>query len=194
MNLGSQEDHKLVALYRSGNEQAFEVLIRRHQKRIFLQIYSKVQDTDVADDLFQETFIKIIRSLRKSNYEEKGKFLPWAIRVANNTTLDHFRRESRKKEFRPQGEFTVFDTYGEADRPFEAALIESQINEDLHKLITFLPGEQRKVLELRVFCNYSFKEIAEETGVSINTALGRMRYAVTNMQKLMVKHNISLES
>lgn len=194
MNLGSQEDHKLVALYRSGNEQAFEVLIRRHQKRIFLQIYSKVQDTDVADDLFQETFIKIIRSLRKSNYEEKGKFLPWAIRVANNTTLDHFRRESRKKEFRPQGEFTVFDTYGEADRPFEAALIESQINEDLHKLITYLPGEQRKVLELRVFCNYSFKEIAEETGVSINTALGRMRYAVTNIQKLMVKHNISLES
>ena len=193
MKLSKLEDHDLVAQYRDGNEQAFEVLIRRHQKRIFLQIYSKVQDSEIADDLFQETFIKIIRSLRKSNYEEKGKFLPWAIRVANNTTLDFFRRESRKKEFRPNGEFTVFDTYGESDRPFEQELIESQINEDLHKLITYLPEEQRQVLELRVFCNYSFNEIAEETNVSINTALGRMRYAVGNIQKLMVKHNISLE-
>ncbi len=193
MKLSKLEDHDLVAQYRDGNEQAFEVLIRRHQKRIFLQIYSKVQDSEIADDLFQETFIKIIRSLRKSNYEEKGKFLPWAIRVANNTTLDFFRRESRKKEFRPNGEFTVFDTFGESDRPFEQELIESQINEDLHKLITYLPEEQRQVLELRVFCNYSFKEIAEETNVSINTALGRMRYAVGNIQKLMVKHNISLE-
>ena len=193
MKLSKLEDHDLVAQYRGGNEQAFEVLIRRHQKRIFLQIYSKVQDSEIADDLFQETFIKIIRSLRKSNYEEKGKFLPWAIRVANNTTLDFFRRESRKKEFRPNGEFTVFDTYGESDQPFEQELIESQINEDLHKLITYLPEEQRQVLELRIFCNYSFKEIAEETNVSINTALGRMRYAVGNIQKLMVKHNISLE-
>lgn len=193
MRLGKLEDHELVAQYRSGNEQAFEVLIRRHQKRIFLQIYSKVQDADVADDLFQETFIKIIRSLRKDNYEEKGKFLPWAIRVANNTTLDHFRRESRKKEFRPSGEFTVFDTYGEVDQSYEQEVIEAQINEDLYKLIKFLPEDQRKVLELRIFCNYSFKEIAEETDVSINTALGRMRYAVSNMQKLMVKHNISLE-
>ena len=193
MKLSKLEDHDLVAQYRDGNEQAFEVLIRRHQKRIFLQIYSKVQDSEIADDLFQETFIKIIRSLRKSNYEEKGKFLPWAIRVANNTTLDFFRRESRKKEFRPNGEFTVFDTFGESDQPFEQELIESQINEDLHKLITHLPEEQRQVLELRVFCNYSFKEIAEETNVSINTALGRMRYAVGNIQKLMVKHNISLE-
>ncbi len=193
MKLSKLEDHDLVAQYRDGNEQAFEVLIRRHQKRIFLQIYSKVQDSEIADDLFQETFIKIVRSLRKSNYEEKGKFLPWAIRVANNTTLDFFRRESRKKEFRPNGEFTVFDTFGESDRPFEQELIESQINEDLHKLITYLPEEQRQVLELRVFCNYSFKEIAEETNVSINTALGRMRYAVGNIQKLMVKHNISLE-
>ena len=131
--------------------------------------------------------------MRKSNYEEKGKFLPWAIRVANNTTLDFFRRESRKKEFRPNGEFTVFDTFGESDQSFEQELIESQINEDLHKLITYLPEEQRQVLELRIFCNYSFKEIAEETNVSINTALGRMRYAVGNIQKLMVKHNISLE-
>ena len=193
MKLSKLEDHDLVAQYRDGNEQAFEVLIRRHQKRIFLQIYSKVQDSEIADDLFQETFIKIIRSLRKSNYEEKGKFLPWAIRVANNTTLDFFRRESRKKEFRPNGEFTVFDTYGESDQPFEQELIESQINEDLQKLITYLPEEQRQVLELRIFCNYSFKEIAEETNVSINTALGRMRYAVGNIQKLMVKHNISLE-
>ncbi len=193
MKLRKLEDHDLVAQYRNGNEQAFEVLIRRHQKRVFLQIYSKVQDSEIADDLFQETFIKIIRSLRKSNYEEKGKFLPWAIRVANNTTLDFFRRESRKKEFRPNGEFTVFDTYGESDQPFEQEMIESQINEDIHKLITYLPEEQRQVLELRIFCNYSFKEIAEETDVSINTALGRMRYAVGNIQKLMVKHNISLE-
>nr|MBT4215407.1 sigma-70 family RNA polymerase sigma factor [Bacteroidota bacterium] len=115
MNIGKLADHELVACYRNGQEIALEVLIRRHKKRIFLQIYSKVQDREIADDLFQETFIKIIRSLRKSNYEEKGKFLPWALRVANNTTLDHFRRESRKKEVRTSGEYTVFDTYGESD-------------------------------------------------------------------------------
>src|SRR6056300_919234 len=193
MKLGKLEDHDLVAQYRSGNEQAFEVLIRRHQKRIFLQIYSKVQDAEVADDLFQETFIKIIRSLRKSSYQEKGKFLPWAIRVANNTTLDHFRREARKKEFRPAGDFTVFDSYGATDASYEEELIQFQITEDLNKLVDFLPEEQKKVLQLRMFCNYSFKEIAEETGVSINTALGRMRYAVTNIQKLMLEHNISLD-
>jgi RNA polymerase sigma-70 factor (ECF subfamily) len=190
--LNQSEDHVLVELYRSGNERALEVLIRRHQKRIFLQIYSKVQDQDVADDLFQETFIKIIKSLRKSNYEEKGKFLPWALRIANNTTLDYFRRETRKKEVRSTGEYTVFDTYGESDRPIEANWIEAQINEDLRKLIDYLPEEQRKVLHLRMFCEYSFKDIAEETGVSINTALGRMRYAISNIQKLMAQHNISL--
>ena len=193
MMLSHREDHVLVELYRSGNERALEVLIRRHQKRIFLQIYSKVQDRDVADDLFQETFIKIIKSLRRSNYEEKGKFLPWALRIANNTTLDYFRRETRKKEVRSTGDYTVFDTYGEVDRPIESNLIEAQINDDLRKLIDFLPEEQRKVLHLRMFCEYSFKDIAEETGVSINTALGRMRYAISNMQKLMVEHNISLE-
>ena len=108
--LNQNEDHVLVELYRSGNERALEVLIRRHQKRIFLQIYSKVQNQDVADDLFQETFIKVIKSLRKSNYVEEGKFLPWALRIANNTTLDYFRRETRKKEVRSTGEYTVFDT------------------------------------------------------------------------------------
>ena len=193
MMLNQSEDHVLVELYRSGNERALEMLIRRHQQRIFLQIYSKVQNQDVADDLFQETFIKIIKSLRKSNYEEKGKFLPWALRIANNTTLDFFRRETRKKEVRCTGEYTVFDTYGESDRPLEANWIEVQINEDLRKLIDFLPEEQRKVLHLRIFCEYSFKDIAEETGVSINTALGRMRYAISNIQKLMAQHNISLE-
>jgi RNA polymerase sigma-70 factor (ECF subfamily) len=193
MLLNQSEDHVLVELYRSGNERAIEVLIRRHQKRIFLQIYSKVQDQDVADDLFQETFIKIIKSLRRSNYEEKGKFLPWAMRVANNTALDYFRREVRKKEVRSTGEYTVFDTYGESDRPIEADWIEAQIGEDLKKLIAYLPEEQRQVVELRMFCAYSFKEIAEETGVSINTALGRMRYAIGNIQKLMLQHNISLE-
>jgi len=193
MLLNQSEDHVLVELSRSGNERAIEVLIRRHQKRIFLQIYSKVQDQDVADDLFQETFIKIIKSLRRSNYEEKGKFLPWAMRVANNTALDYFRREVRKKEVRSTGEYTVFDTYGESDRPIEADWIEAQIGEDLKKLIGYLPEEQRQVVELRMFCAYSFKEIAEETGVSINTALGRMRYAIGNIQKLMLQHNISLE-
>src|SRR6056300_1261400 len=146
MMLSQKEDHVLVELYRSGNERALEVLIRRHQKRIFLQIFSKVQDRDVADDLFQETFIKIIKSLRRSNYEEKGKFLPWAMRVANNTALDYFRREVRKKEVRSTGEYTVFDTYGESDRSIEANWIESQINDDLRKLIEYLPEEQRKVL------------------------------------------------
>lgn len=193
MSLDTRPDQDLVALYRSGNEQALEVLIRRHQKRLFVHIYSKVQDAELADDLFQESFIKIIRSLRKANYKEEGKFLPWALRVAGNTVLDHFRREARSKEVRPEGEFTVFDTYGERDISIEEQLVQEQIKEDLHHLVAQLPEDQRRVLELRIFCEYTFKEIAEETGVSINTALGRMRYAVLNMQKLMQRHNIRLE-
>lgn len=194
MNLGNQEDQKLVALYRGGTEKALEVLIRRHQKRIFYQIQSKVQDPLLADDLFQETFIKIIRSLKKSNYTEEGKFLPWALRIASNTTLDYFRKEARSKEVRSTGTFTVFDTYGEADESYEDSLVRAQISEDLRKLIGELPEEQRKVLELRIFCGYSFNDIAEETGVSINTALGRMRYALINIQKMMAKHGITLQA
>ncbi len=194
MNLGTQEDHQLVALYRSGNEQALNVLIRRHQERVFGQILAKVQDSLVADDLFQETFIKVIRSLKSTTYNEEGKFLPWVLRVANNATMDYFRREKRSKEINSQGEFTVFDTYGELDRSIEEDLVNHQIHQDLHALIAQLPSDQRQVVELRMFCNYSFKEIAEETNVSINTALGRMRYAVKNIQRMMNEHGISLQA
>lgn len=189
-----QSDQELVQSFRNGNERAIEILIRRHQARVYSQLIAKVKDPVTADDLFQETFIKIIRSLKSTTYSEEGKFLPWALRVANNTALDHFRKVKRSKEIVPDGEFTVFDTYGEVDKSEEDKVIALQVNSDLHKLIEYLPESQREVLRLRLFCEYSFKEIAEETDVSINTALGRMRYAVINLQKLMAEHNISLSA
>lgn len=190
------KDSQLVTLYVNGNELALKELIDRHQQRIYSFIYSKVFDHAIADDVFQETFVKVIVTIKEGRYNEEGKFLPWVMRIAYNLTIDHFRSKSKFKTISEnQGqddEYSIFDFIQSGEDTVEMTMIQEQIFEDLTKLLHLLPKEQKDVLELRIYKNYSFKEIAEETDVSINTALGRMRYALINLRKLIEDKNIEL--
>ncbi len=186
------EDSILVRDYISGEEKALEILINRHNQRITSFIYSKVMDRDVAEDIFQDTFIKVIKTLKKGTYSEEGKFLPWVMRIAHNLIIDYFRKNKRMPKFEGNEEFNIFSVLGDDKLNAEKQLIKDQIDSDLGKLIEELPDDQREVLLMRIYRDMSFKEISENTGVSINTALGRMRYALINLRKIIEKHNIVL--
>ncbi|MDO5509710.1 MAG: sigma-70 family RNA polymerase sigma factor [Weeksellaceae bacterium] len=192
----SLKDSQLIHHYINGNESALSILIDRHQQRIYSFIYSKVFDHAVADDVFQETFVKVIVTIKEGRYNEEGKFLPWVLRIAYNLTIDHFRSKSKFKVISEnQGkddEFSIFDFIQSGEDNAEMNMIQEQIFDDLKKLLHLLPAEQKEVLELRLYKNYSFKEIAEETDVSINTALGRMRYALINLRKMIEEKNMIL--
>ncbi len=192
MNYLKAKDSELIRSYLSGNEAALEFLINKHQQRIFSYILIRIQDEDLANDIFQDTFVKVINTLKKGNYNEEGKFLQWSLRIAHNLIIDHFRREKRMPTMSPTDEFNIFNVLKDGSLNVEAAIIKDQIETDLHKLIEKLPEEQKEVLKLRHFCGLSFKEIADQTDVSINTALGRMRYALINLRKLMEKNGVSL--
>ncbi|MGK0413869.1 MAG: RNA polymerase sigma factor (sigma-70 family) [Polaribacter sp.] len=185
-------DSTLVSDYIQGNEAALGILIKRHQQRLFSFIYSKVKDSDVTEDVFQDTFIKVIKTLKKGNYNEEGKFLPWVMRIAHNLVIDHFRRSKRMPSFKNTDEFDIFSVLGDGNLNAEKKIIQEQIYADVRELINELPEEQKEVLVMRMYKDMSFKEISENTGVSINTALGRMRYALINMRKLIEKHKIIL--
>jgi RNA polymerase sigma-70 factor (ECF subfamily) len=185
-------DSTLVSDYIQGKEAAFGVLIKRHQQRLFSFIYSKVQDRDITEDVFQDTFIKVIRTLKKGNYNEEGKFLPWVMRIAHNLVIDYFRKSNRMPTFKNTDEFDIFSVLGDGNLNAEKQIIQEQIYNDVRDLVKELPEEQKEVLVMRMYKDMSFKEISENTGVSINTALGRMRYALINMRKLIEKHNIIL--
>lgn len=185
-------DSQLVSNYINGKEASLSILIERHKQRLFSFIYSKVQDKDVAEDVFQDTFIKVIRTLKKGNYNEEGKFLPWVMRIAHNLVIDYFRKNNRMPSFRNTDEFDIFSVLGDGSLNAEKQMVQEQIYNDVRELIKQLPDEQREVLEMRIYKDMSFKEISENTDVSINTALGRMRYALINMRKLIEKHNIIL--
>jgi RNA polymerase sigma factor (sigma-70 family) len=185
-------DQQLVSAYIQGNEQSLEILIERHKSKVFNYIMSFVKNRDIADDLFQDIFIKAITTLKKGGYNEEGKFLPWLMRIAHNMIIDHFRREKRMPMVGKTETFDIFDVLGDTDPNVEEAIVFETINQDVKKLIDYLPEDQKEVLNLRLFCNLSFKDIAEETGVSINTALGRMRYALINMRKLVEENDIKL--
>ena len=185
-------DSTLVSDYIKGNESSLGILINRHQQRLFSFIYSKVQDRDITEDVFQDTFIKVIRTLKKGNYNEEGKFLPWVMRIAHNLVIDHFRKSNRMPAFRNTDEFDIFSVLGDGNLNAEKQLIQEQIFSDVRELVSELPEEQKEVLVMRMYKDMSFKEISENTGVSINTALGRMRYALINMRKLIEKHKIIL--
>jgi RNA polymerase sigma factor (sigma-70 family) len=185
-------DSNLVSDYIQGNEAALGILIKRHQQRLFSFIYSKVQDSVVTEDVFQDTFIKVIKTLKKGNYNEEGKFLPWVMRIAHNLVIDHFRRSKRMPSFKNTDEFDIFSVLGDGNLNAEKKIIQEQIYADVRELINELPEEQKEVLVMRMYKDMSFKEISENTGVSINTALGRMRYALINMRKLIEKHKIIL--
>lgn len=185
-------DATLVTSYIQGNEQAIEVLINRHKQRIFSFIYSKVYDRDIADDIFQDTFIKVIKTLKMGKYNEEGKFLPWVMRISHNLVIDHFRKNNRMPKFSNTGDFNIFSVLSDSTLDAERSLIKDQVEHDVRRVIEELPEDQKEVLMMRMYNDMSFKEISEKTGVSINTALGRMRYALINMRKIIDKHNIVL--
>jgi RNA polymerase sigma-70 factor (ECF subfamily) len=187
-------DALLVKNYIAGDENALAILINRHQSKIYNFIYSKISDRDVADDIFQDTFIKVIKTLKSNAYNETGKFLPWVMRISHNLVIDHFRKGQKMPMLRDSEEFSVFSMITEVTQPLETYIITEQIENDLNKLIKELPEDQKEVLYMRIYQDYSFKEISEMTGVSVNTALGRMRYAVMNLRKLVEKNQIVLTS
>lgn len=185
-------DHELVASYIKGNEQSLQELILRHQRKVFTSIYLLVKDRELADDLFQETFIKVINTLRSGNYNEEGKFLSWVLRIAHNLVIDHFRGLKRMPMVHDTEEYSIFESLPLEESNIEQRIIQSQIEDKVRQLIEELPADQREVVILRHYADLSFKEISEITGVSINTSLGRMRYALINLRKLIQQHKISL--
>lgn len=192
MATANTPDALLVKNYVAGDEAALATLITRHQAKIYGFIYSKVSDRDISDDIFQDTFIKVIKTLKSNSYNEEGKFLPWVMRIAHNLIVDHFRRNKKMPMYRETEEFSIFSIMKDDQPNIETQLITEQVESDVRKLILELPDDQREVLEMRMYQDLSFKEIADITGVSINTALGRMRYALLNLRKVIEKHQIIL--
>lgn len=189
----SIDDQELVQLYLSGQESAFETLLHRHKRKVWSHIYLLVRDRELTEDLFQETFIKVVNTLKGGKYNEEGKYLPWVMRIAHNLVIDHFRRSKKMPMVRGNDDHDVFATVQQPGKNVEQRLVNVQIDADVRKMIDHLPEEQREVVIMRTYLNMSFKEIAEHTEVSINTALGRMRYALINMRKMIDKHGIALE-
>lgn len=185
-------DALLVKNYIAGNENALAILINRHQSKIYGFIYSKMADRDVADDIFQDTFIKVIKTLKSNSYNEEGKFLPWVMRISHNLIVDHYRKNKKMPMLRETEEFSIFSVLTDSSLNIEGRIITEVIENDLKKIIQELPDDQKEVLMMRIYQDYSFNEIAELTGVSINTALGRMRYALLNLRKVIEKNQIIL--
>ena len=179
------DDRTLISLYLEGDQKAFETLLTRHKNKIYTSIYLFVKDRDLAEDIFQDVFIKIIDTLKKGKYNHEGKFLQWAMRISYNMCVDHFRREKRRTKVSPSETFDIFDVLETKDLNMEGQMIKNQLHNKVRKLVDQLPPEQREVVILRHYADMSFKEISQLTRVSINTALGRMRYALINMRKMM---------
>ncbi|MGS2741154.1 RNA polymerase sigma factor [Sinomicrobium sp. M5D2P17] len=186
------QDSALVEQYLCGDEKALEALINRHSQRVYSFIFSKVFDKDIAEDIFQDTFIKVIRTLKRGAYNEEGKFLPWVMRIAHNLIIDHFRKNTRMPKFEGNDDFNIFSVISDNALNVERQIIKDQVEDDVRNLIKELPTDQQEVLIMRMYKDMSFKEISEITGVSINTALGRMRYAIINLRKIVEKNNIVL--
>ncbi len=185
-------DSELICAYRKGNERAFETLLNRYQQGVFLKINFVVRNEEIANDLFQDVWIKVVQILKSGRYVEEGKFGPWIMRIAHNAAIDHFRRNRKRKMVRPTDEFDVFDTLSNDAPSVEDRLVEDEILHELRQLVPSLPEQQQLVVQMRLERNLSFKEIAEETEVSINTALGRMRYALINLRRMVEDQNLVL--
>ena len=191
MKLQQYSDQDLVKLYLSGNEAVLEELLRRHKSKIYTSIYLLVKDQYLAEDIFQDAFIKVINTLRSGRYNEEGKFLPWVMRIAHNLVIDYFRREKRGPVITSSDGTDVFNMLQFQEESTEDKILRDQTHSDLRVLIQLLPDDQKEVLIMRHYADLSFKDIAELTGVSINTALGRMRYALSNLRKMMKVKEIS---
>ncbi|MDM1294877.1 sigma-70 family RNA polymerase sigma factor [Sphingobacterium sp. N143] len=183
--LKSKSDQELIQMYVGGQESGLEALLNRYKSKIYTSIYMKVKDEYLAEDIFQETFIKIINTLKSGKYNEEGKFLPWAIRIAHNMIVDFFRKAKRAPNIVNADGFDIFEVLEFSDESAESKMLKQQVDVDLKKMIQKLPDDQKEVLIMRHFCDMSFKDIAEITEVSINTALGRMRYALSNLRKMI---------
>lgn len=187
----SLSDSTLINKFTSGNSRSFSILVDRYQKRVYGFIFSKVKDAELADDVFQDTFVKVIKNLRLGKYKDEGRFLSWVMRIAHNIIMDHFRKINRLPKHESKHEdLDVLDRLVEQSSSIEDLMIETQIHADLSILIDELPQTQKEVLRMRLFQEMSFKDIGEQTGVSINTALGRMRYAILNLRKLIEERNL----
>jgi len=187
----SLSDSTLINQFTSGNSHSFSILVDRYQKRVYGFIFSKVKDAELADDVFQDTFVKVIKNLRLGKYKDEGRFLSWVMRIAHNIIMDHFRKINRlPKQESKHEDLDVLDRLVEQSSSIEDLMIETQIHADLSLLIDELPQTQKEVLRMRLFQEMSFKDIGEQTGVSINTALGRMRYAILNLRKLIDERNL----
>lgn len=193
MQVKPLNDRELIRLYINGDERAFEELLNRHKNKIYTSIYLFVKEQSLAEDIFQDTFIKIIDTLRNGKYNEEGKFVQWAMRIAYNMCVDHFRRARRKPTVAPTETFDIFNVLRVTEDNAESRIIKSQTHARVRRLVDQLPPEQREVVILRHYADMSFKEIAALTRVSINTALGRMRYALINIRKMIAEKEISLQ-
>ena len=190
MQKNHQSDSILVSSYIQGNEYSLEVLVLRHKQNVFGYIYSKVSDKALAEDIFQDTFIKVIKTLKLGKYNEEGKFLPWVMRIAHNLIIDFYRKSNRIPKFTRTDDFDIFSILCDESGDIETKMVTEQSHKDVVNLIQYLPKEQMDVLKMRIYNELSFKEIAIQTDVSINTVLGRMRYAIINLRKLIKKHEI----
>ena len=193
MQVTPLSDQQLIGLYLEGNEPAFEELLKRHKQKIYTSIYLFVKDTALAEDIFQEVFIKIIDTLRKGKYNHEGKFVQWAMRISYNMCVDYFRKTKRRPKVSPTETFDIFDILPVSDDNAEDNMIKSQTHEKIRRLVDMLPPEQREVVILRHYADMSFKEISQLTRVSINTALGRMRYALINIRKMIEEKEVILQ-
>ena len=186
-------DEQLVGLYIGGECEAFDTLIERHKNRVYAYIFHQVKDEDVADDVFQETFVKAIMTIKQGKYTENGKFLAWISRIAHNLIIDYFRQEKAENlQSCDSCDFDIFNRKELSEETIEDAMVTSQIHSDIRNLVNALPESQREVLMMRYYKDMSFKEIADTTNVSVNTALGRMRYAILNMRRLADESRITL--
>lgn len=186
-------DQQLIQLFVSGDVNALDELIKKHKDRIFTSIVILVKDRGLAEDIFQEVFIKIIDTLRSGSYTDEGKFLPWALRIAHNLCVDHFRKAKRSPVvLNKTDEYDMFDNLNISEEGAEGKIMKAQSHERVRQMLDMLPDDQREVIVLRHFANLSFKEIADKTNCSINTALGRMRYGLINLRKLMVEHQVAI--
>ncbi len=186
-------DNELLSGYLQGNHSNFETLLERHKAKVFGYILSVVKEKNVAEDIFQDTFIKVINTLNLGNYKDEGKFIHWVMRIAHNLTVDYFRKEGKMPMVNNKTEKDFFETFDIHEDSVERKIVKSQIHGDLKKIIKKLPEDQRRVLIMRYYGDMNFKEISEKTGVSINTALGRMRYALINIRKYAEKNPAVLE-
>lgn len=191
------EDRDLISLYIQGDENAFKALLMRHKNKIYRFIHMKLNDRDLSEDIFQETFIKIINTIKLGNYNEEGKFLPWAMRIAHNLVIDHFRRTNKisfvSESTSLKADYNIFNTLKFEDDNVEEKITKTELETQMVDLVEYLPEMQRDILKMRLFQDLSFQDIADKEKISINTALGRMRYALINLRKLIEKHQLVVE-